>query len=241
MANLIKVDRSATHGIGVFATSFILAGTRILREEPLLDIETDELFSPETVLETYNSLSPQAKQEYDKLHYFSVHDWPKLAELPKDVRHKFSIFRANSIDWMVFKTGSRFNHSCFPNACISVLDPNVLVVRTSRDIDTGEEVTINNLDTLLKPRQERQEILKDKWCFDCGCEACSSNTKEAEITDIAKRWQQLDNMGAEPHRDDPGYGLWILNRRKRVTELKKLLEEGGFVGEELRYWQVGLR
>lgn len=219
---------------------FIHEDGLVHHEAALLDVQSDESFPLETVLETYNTLDPVAKREYDRLHSFSVDDWPKLAEISEDARQKSSIFRANAMDNMVFKIVSRLSHSYFPNACFSVQDPDTLVVWTSRDINTGQEVKIGYLDNAFQPpfqpRHERLAMLKDSSCFDCAYEACRSNTKEAEVLKIARRWQQLANMADEPHNHDPAFGLWISNRIKRVEELKELLENGEFFGDELRSW-----
>jgi SET domain-containing protein len=62
---------------------------------------------------------------------------------------------------------SIMNHSCDPNANISV-EGTYVRVRSLRKIEAGEEITWSYTDTSA-PKWIRQPALKDGWGFDCAC------------------------------------------------------------------------
>ncbi|ONK65271.1 uncharacterized protein A4U43_C07F35420 [Asparagus officinalis] len=71
------------------------------------------------------------------------------------------------------------NHSCNPNVRrLHIGD--YLVLHASRDIKTGEEITMGYFD-ILQPVNKRRELSK-KWGFQCKCERCRFEEKvETEI------------------------------------------------------------
>ncbi|KAH3745397.1 hypothetical protein Pelo_13201 [Pelomyxa schiedti] len=68
--------------------------------------------------------------------------------------------------------GSGFNHSCLPNAFWFVTGDK-LVVRATKDIQSGEEVTISYRE-LEQNNFARQKDLKVNRGFTCACERCTS-------------------------------------------------------------------
>ncbi|GAA6009589.1 hypothetical protein JCM10207_004115 [Rhodosporidiobolus poonsookiae] len=79
-----------------------------------------------------------------------------------------------------------FNHSCAPNAVVvfpsfpSPSKPKNMAVVAIRDIEAGEEVLTSYVDLAL-PREERQKELKERYYFDCRCEACEAGALEGEV------------------------------------------------------------
>lgn len=71
---------------------------------------------------------------------------------------------------------SRINHSCDPN-CVSSFDGTSVFLISLRTIEEGEEITVSYTDT-SKPRNERQEYLKQNLFFDCKCSLCISDELE---------------------------------------------------------------
>lgn len=70
--------------------------------------------------------------------------------------------------------GAYINHSCTPNAAVS-FDGSILVIRSLRPIQKGEEVTISYTD-LAAPRWERRMILREQYVFDIDGSASSTAT-----------------------------------------------------------------
>ncbi|XP_060860952.1 SET and MYND domain-containing protein 4-like isoform X1 [Metopolophium dirhodum] len=72
----------------------------------------------------------------------------------------------------IFPTSSLLNHSCDPN----IFSSNILkyvVIKASRDISEGEEITNCYGPNFLRMRLvERQASLKNQYHFDCECSMC---------------------------------------------------------------------
>jgi len=108
---------------------------------------------------------------------------PSLRErgwVPKDfadvetLLHAFAVVEVNarlSLDQelALYETGSRFNHSCRPNAMHTALGTVVAV----QEILAGSEITVSYLDVdaLLLPTPARQAKLST-WGFRCQCSEC---------------------------------------------------------------------
>ena len=62
------------------------------------------------------------------------------------------------------------NHSCDPNAVITFDGP-ILSLRSSRAIESDEEISISYIDC-TNPYHMRQEELRDRYFFSCRCGRC---------------------------------------------------------------------
>ena len=71
---------------------------------------------------------------------------------------------------------SFFNHSCDPNALISVGETHAVSFVAARDIAEGEEVCISYVATDL-PHGERQHIFQHKYGFECECPVCRADAR----------------------------------------------------------------
>merc|ERR1719278_1868855 len=69
------------------------------------------------------------------------------------------------------------NHSCLANSKYHV-DPieRSLVVVAGRDIQEGEELTVQYHSTILRTHKRRR-MVKSEWYFDCSCERCADPTE----------------------------------------------------------------
>jgi hypothetical protein len=77
----------------------------------------------------------------------------------------------------VFAHTARLNHSCNPNCHVSwneTLEQGKLCTRAIRDIREDEELLIcyNEDELVLEILQTRTRVLKERYGFDCVCEAC---------------------------------------------------------------------
>ena len=91
---------------------------------------------------------------------------------------------------------SRFNHSCASNAELvwRKEEKEGSEIRAVSKIKAGDEVTINFdiLNIGLRRISERQEILMDRWGFDCHCSLCeeeriNSNDEKYDYFEKCKR------------------------------------------------------
>ncbi|KAI0139999.1 SET domain-containing protein [Hypoxylon sp. NC0597] len=111
----------------------------------------------------------------------------------------------------VFTDFSRINHSCFPNAdWSSDGETELMMVRATRDIAEGEEITITYINELA-PLSQRKEHLWRVYGFTCNCAACEGPDQEmheqrrqetlARI-DAAGPWEDSDEEYDEPLEEE---------------------------------------
>eukprot|EP01102_Stenamoeba_stenopodia_P013713 TRINITY_DN4481_c0_g1_i2.p1 TRINITY_DN4481_c0_g1~~TRINITY_DN4481_c0_g1_i2.p1 ORF type:complete len:473 (-),score=60.23 TRINITY_DN4481_c0_g1_i2:128-1546(-) len=83
------------------------------------------------------------------------------------------IVRQERIASAVYPICSLFNHSCDPNTSL-FFNGATLTIRASRAIEVGGEVSNCYGPHYSKMNKaERQAILKQQYCFECHCSACS--------------------------------------------------------------------
>ena len=161
-------------GIGAFATRDIKKGELILREGPIVTARLETLESVE------GRLSDKQRKQL-----FSLCDWRASAAGTR--KSALGIFQANgypapagprSEEAGVFLAFSRFNHGCVPNVSHSWHGFKEKVVFASRDIIAGEELLTNYVE-LCCGGQERREVLRERFGFECTCVACARDD-EAE-------------------------------------------------------------
>ncbi|KAK6513755.1 hypothetical protein TWF506_008191 [Arthrobotrys conoides] len=70
-----------------------------------------------------------------------------------------------------FPQASFINHSCIPNARISIFS-DVLFVYAASPISKDEEIFINYMDDDYSPLTQRREFLRESFGFTCGCGRC---------------------------------------------------------------------
>ncbi|XP_074024279.1 histone-lysine N-methyltransferase SMYD3 isoform X2 [Numenius arquata] len=78
----------------------------------------------------------------------------------------------------LYPSMSLLNHSCDPN-CVIVFEGYQLLLRSVREIQIGEELTISYIESLV-PTSERQKQLMRQYCFECDCPLCQDQEKDAE-------------------------------------------------------------
>ncbi|NWS12841.1 SMYD3 methyltransferase, partial [Pachyramphus minor] len=78
----------------------------------------------------------------------------------------------------LYPSMSLLNHSCDPN-CVIVFEGYQLLLRSVRDIQIGEELTISYIESLM-PTSERQKQLVRQYCFECDCLLCQNQEKDSE-------------------------------------------------------------
>uniref|UniRef100_A0A8C0EWP2 [histone H3]-lysine(4) N-trimethyltransferase n=1 Tax=Bubo bubo TaxID=30461 RepID=A0A8C0EWP2_BUBBB len=100
----------------------------------------------------------------------------------------------------LYPSMSLLNHSCDPN-CVIVFEGYQLLLRSVREIQIGEELTISYIESLM-PTSERQKQLMRQYCFECDCLLCQNQEKDAEklageecawkeVKDAVNEWEQV--------------------------------------------------
>jgi hypothetical protein len=158
------------------ATLPISASTKILEETPFLKAKTTDLQrDPSYVSGIVSHLSTNERKRLRRLY----NAFPESKDLGF-IRTNCYGLGPDSPFCGVFEQLSRVNHSCRPNAerCWDA-DREVETLYALRDIPVGEELTVSYLcGTGEMARDERRDLLRKGWRFECNCECCS-------LTDVA--------------------------------------------------------
>lgn len=214
-------------GLGVFATSAIPAGTRLISETAVLTLpETADLPDLYTLLMSlpahrqaaYWSLSAY-KRRHDET------DWiPAARALYGDgpsagfeaycdaILRAWLIYETNRFtvrsksgarDRMgVFALAARLNHDCAPNVFhrhSHVIGR--LTIHALRDIAPGEQVCTSYID-VARPTAARRKLLRH-WGFRCGCALCGGQGKGGKggkEEEVESRRKKLEEMTARMKR-----------------------------------------
>ena len=99
----------------------------------------------------------------------------------------------------LYKTISRINHSCAPNAVWSWIEGDEskveIQVRVVREIKEGDEILVSYLGSTnaFGSKDKRQEELRNRWDVTCNCEVCSlTGDKLIENERARKKIRDLD-------------------------------------------------
>jgi len=76
----------------------------------------------------------------------------------------------------LYPTFSFISHSCVANSRVTFKSDNSIRVIAQRDINKGEEITIQYISHLFSNILRRQDI-KDSWMFECTCVRCKDITE----------------------------------------------------------------
>ncbi|KAK8070379.1 SET domain-containing protein [Apiospora hydei] len=198
-------------GRGIFTRVEIPAGTVVLREQFVLrepdEGSGDELIPP--VVDMFNSLTPQQKNEYMTLYavkreadddaamldYFrnlyTKADGSKLSEQEaQGYARVFVIMWANQMGFYdedgvkhqgVFLRASRFNHKCAPNLIFNIKTNGEIALRARHLIPEGAELTISYI-RLGALRTERKQQLMRGFGFECLCDLCDLEDRRADAS-----------------------------------------------------------
>lgn len=193
---LWKIEDLPGKGKGLIATNDITPGTLVMSESYLITTEVvtdhDEDVTEKDLEKALKSLSLESQHSYRSLHN----------NFPEDTKHPLSgIVRSNAyplgIDSEhggVFPNISRINHSCLPNV---VQYWNELAekeeVHAVRPITKGEEITTSYHQ--FGTSEERKQLLKAHFRFNCACILCSLPPEELQASDERlSRAQELDDI-----------------------------------------------
>ncbi|XP_061480629.1 histone-lysine N-methyltransferase SMYD3 isoform X2 [Rhineura floridana] len=105
----------------------------------------------------------------------------------------------------LYPSMSLLNNSCDPN-CVIIFEGPQLHLRSIREIQMGEELTISYIETMM-PTPDRQQHLKRQYCFECDCLMCCTQSKDADmLAGDEQAWKEakeaVNKTGAPKSQED---------------------------------------
>lgn len=122
--------------------------------------------------------------------------WASILEYPA----MLGVFRNNNFDLgqdsqAVFRTISRLNHACVPNAQGNFnFATGSFAVHAVHEIGEGEEISISYLAEHAAPRSGRQSLLMQSYGFLCGCTICDPSTERGQLSE-QRRTELHEKLG----------------------------------------------
>jgi tetratricopeptide (TPR) repeat protein len=119
----------------------------------------------------------------------------------------------------LFYVPAFLNHSCVPNASYFTIG-DMMFVKTNRDVERGEELTVHYLFVERLAERDRNETMEKVWEFTCQCELCEYE-RENEETCLAADTIVSDALElAEVSKSDDAISE-LHSARKKLYELYK--------------------
>lgn len=247
---MYKIRDAGAKGLGVFATTFIPRGTRILAERPLFSVKLERdayAASRKISQEDRNWLTELSIDTNKKLSVFDLASaaWNLIRNgtLPTSSAIKehdtvLAVFRNNNFyigdgTQAIFRDLCRINHSCVPNSQGNFNTAiGSFAVHAVRPIDIDEEVTVSYLDEHGATRESRQRKLFSGHGFRCTCPICDPSTilgqkSEERRFRMGQRLRQHSEHAPVDEKSEQKEGMKILK------SLIEIFEEDGLAGREL--------
>ncbi|OSX60691.1 hypothetical protein POSPLADRAFT_1147545 [Postia placenta MAD-698-R-SB12] len=197
-----SIRTTTDRGLGMFATRSIKPGELLVSERPivvahlgLFKSDANKHGDVEFLQAALDSLSGRQREAFMGLEETSVEE---LRSDPLSARLNVNGFSAGFAHFpelrgtgamyiACFKTLSRANHDCTPNAHFHFSE-NTCCGRlvAMHDIEEGEEITVRYVDSLA-PREERQSLLRGRYNFVCTCRTCSLPRHESLKSDTRRK------------------------------------------------------
>ena len=231
MPNLYVTQSVPGKGQGLCADREIKAGVRILTEEVLFSIvdnTVDESIG-NRITESFGSLSPSQKQEFETLH--CPDDRASNLWSPVVRRYLANAFEMAVGTSGVFLKASRINHSCCPNACFAwnrYLGR--LTVHAMTDIRAGEDITVS-YELPFVPLETRQARFREFYGFTCDCSACRVASQGNQTGEM--RRQRMNVLFSTIKKYESKPSSHAKERLEMVVELIKLAKDERLDGEFL--------
>jgi hypothetical protein len=234
-SSLWRLDTIPGKDKALIATRDIAPGTLILSDPPLIttDCITSEETTEKDLARALRTLPKDSQRAFLSLH----NNYPgEKNPLSNIIRSNGYPLGPESGAGGVFANVSRINHSCRPNAKHSwnaILKKQT--VYALRPISVGEEITLSYL--AGGSSEERQEILKTHFRFDCKCELCSLPPAKLRASDgRIIRAQHL----SETIEDEVSQIKCPTKLIKNGLKLLKIYEEEGIKDDRLGnlYWEM---
>jgi len=170
-------------GMGVVAQRAIKRGELIMKEEPILRLNSKTVNNNQ-----FNKLPKSQLDELLQLFHDGFANSYGLIDKMKIFSKIWKIYSfdlksdKHPLDSGVFRDISRINHSCIPNAERNFMDPEMRIYAV-QDIKKDAEIYIeyNGIETYKEPTiQLVKSELQSHWNFDCKCELCGATDNKSQ-------------------------------------------------------------
>lgn len=241
----VKVVEIDGRGLGVVATRNIKCGELIIQEKPLIDTSgwhSDvKLTEDDLVLVHYfSALNLVAKQKLVcriktvRSGYLKSDQQEKIMALHdafEEITGKKSVYGCfitntlargnNSDDSVLCDIISRFNHSCVPNVSHFWVHPYERMV-AMRNITEGEEL-FTSYGEMFSCKDQRREVMKLKYGFDCNCTCCNLPVTAQRASDYCRlRLNEIDEYIGKAGVLNPCKGLELLEEFLEILKIEGL-------------------
>lgn len=213
-------------GVGLLSTKTIKQGELIIREKAVVIIPFNQKkqVSSSMLMQQFEQLNEKTQNAVLSLHSEKSNS-NNLQEKLNDILdcNGIEVVPVNSV--ALYLTIPRINHSCRPNVVWSWVagSYNVKEIRAVREIEAGEELCANYIDSFegtLSSCIERQKRLK-KWHFTCTCEICSLEPIKREENDRIR-----ESLSIYHQLIPKCMASWNLARAVEAAEMKLKTMEG---------------
>ena len=221
----IHTSTAVQNDKGAFASRDMQRGDWILSEEPIFSIADATLDSLKyiSIVAVLRNLSPHHLDHLLSLH--NSHTECSCFPNPLFGILATNAFSINVDDAGICLRGSRFNHSCSPNARYSFnSNTGELRIYALGDISPGDEIFVTYRSLYGSPRRSRQENLRTRYHFTCACFVCSLSEAESKMSDA--RRVKLNELWEIIPSFTPTQGIQRLNV---IVEAIHLLREEGYL------------
>ncbi|KAM0790673.1 hypothetical protein ACM66B_004532 [Microbotryomycetes sp. NB124-2] len=253
MDNTFGIESTAFEGKRLVALVPIKAGTVLFNEPAVLHFHLDKAHDVLSLPNLMSALSQMTKEDRDVFEKLSNSFKTKAALAPKagatlddhwedrGALEAYGKYLTNRHKWytelFIFPTYARMNHSCNPN-CDYEVDArrHTMAVKTTRDVDKGEPLTVTEIDVLLLSA-DRQKMLLHHFNFTCCCSVCRLPQQELMQSDLRRsRMHKFDELLAAwiqgPNAQNKVSGIQVLNEGYVCFDPKGLAEQEGFNGRQ---------
>lgn len=248
---LYIIKASPGKGLGMFATTNLQKGTRILAEKPFFSLakspklSLSDPYAPNDISEAFDRLPVSEQFKYMELHCPERNDCSVLVKIYEANCYEMASGGCICVD------ASRINHSCLPNAHYSWNEGiERITVHAVMDIFKGEEITISYC-SAIRTLKDRDRKLRP-YVFTCRCPACRVDTYFGSMSQV-RRQQMLDldheiaDFQNDPSTAQAEYGH--TDEESAILKILGLMDGEGLVYEKsLAYhdaaewaWKRGLR
>lgn len=197
-----KVEKMTYNkGQGCTALETIPKGTLIFKGKPEFFVPISDINGQKfatNFMKTFNRLSDAQQEEYQSIHtsigatedefFHSIVSIGRLLDSTRreDEKNRLKRIFGIYLNWNmneecdeghIYLEGSRFNHSCLPNA-LSFINPHTkeIEIRVWKKIEKGQDITLDycwDLNSMKIPKA-RIGMIQSKLGFICECELCTS-------------------------------------------------------------------
>jgi hypothetical protein len=198
----LSIRQTPTAGLGLFSTDFILAGTLIYSEPPLLQIDHSSSTPFDSLIaRSLSTTDPLTALEFYALHN-SHHHRSSSSSSPST---EAGIWLTNCIALSPSTSGtflltSRVNHSCIPNVEVEwCAERQMIGAFARRDVKAGEELVRTYFEHPVGHRlvEARRKYLAAGWAFECACLRCVNEAGYWRDKEVRERERKVAAAGAE--------------------------------------------